>query len=216
MYASLIWQERPCFLTIKLHQQSFCPSVITGYVITVPYTLMRRVKPMFIVKPVIAKMVMYCTKEPVEDSTDATKDILTALWMMCCSKKQTSQTSKCWKMKTLLSCLVLNVCDLRSGIRIHWNASEFSPDIRVLSCASSTMNGWSLLDLQTQQSGVCSWFGAFCLPLRFSPCKLLKWSFLKCVLFSQFHEVVQCICSGVYCPCLSDVHANGCQEEMRT
>lgn len=117
-------------------------------------------------KAVISKMLVYCIKEPVEDSTNATKDVLTALWMMCYSKKQTSQTSKCLKMKTLLSCLVLNVCCLRSGTRIHWNASEFSLDTRVLSCASSTMNGWSLLDLQTQQSGVCLWFGAFCLPLR--------------------------------------------------
>lgn len=127
-----------------------------------------KVKPIFVVKPVISKMSMYCTKEPVEDSADATKGVLSALWKMCCSKKQSSQASKCWKMKTLLNCPVLNVCCLRSGIRIHWNASEFSPATRVLSCASSMMNGWSLLDLQTQQSGVCPWFAPFCLPLKIS------------------------------------------------
>jgi len=84
----------PVFLQTDF-TRSFDPSVITGYVITVPCTLMRRIEPMFIGKPVISKMLIYCTKEPLEDSTDAAKDVVTALWMMCCSEKQSSQTSKC-------------------------------------------------------------------------------------------------------------------------
>lgn len=38
---------------------------------------------------------MYCTEEPVEDPADATKGVLSGLWKMCCSEKQSSQTTKC-------------------------------------------------------------------------------------------------------------------------
>lgn len=38
---------------------------------------------------------MYCTEEPVEDPADATKGVLSELWKMCCSEKQSSQTTKC-------------------------------------------------------------------------------------------------------------------------
>lgn len=147
----------------------------------------KKLRPVFIVNPVISKLLMCCTKQPVCDCKNQLMP-LNVFYLqygcLCCKRNRPVRAVSPWgMMKSLLCCLFSNVCSPRSGIRTHWNASEFSPDTRVLSCASSTMSGWSSLDLRTQQSGVCLYFGAFHLPQRAQPCKLLEVSFLKHVLF---------------------------------